>query len=346
MKLTDCFDRVFIVHLPHHELRKERLIRNLTETGIADPEKVQWVRAIYGDWCGVPGWFNAGGGAWGCLQSHLRIVQDAIMDGLTSYCVLEDDVVFHERSPEMLDRLMKYVPKDWGQIYFGGQHLKEPVPLDGNPSVYQCRNVNRTHAFALHQRAFRDFQMHIMNAPDYIGRKSWHIDHQLGIAHENRFWNTYAPAWWLAGQQDGDSSISGRNNPRFWWYSSLHSRKLPFVYIDADASPEVYSLLEGKVHFGNNLKSGTREDVGLDKCVNDPVALSIWLKMIAREALDRHLLPGIQHPLIHREDVLREWRAGLLPPTEPTLARNSGYSFSDSPESDPDFGEVITSLAG
>lgn len=241
------------------------------------------------------------------------------MDGLKSYCVLEDDVVFHERSPEMLDRLMKYVPKDWGQIYLGGQHLKEPVPLDGNPSVYRCRNVNRTHAFALHQRAFRDFQMHIMNAPDYIAHKAWHIDHQLGVAHENRLWETYAPSWWLAGQQDGDSSISGRNNPRFWWYASLHSRKLPFVHITPGAPPEMLSRMEGKVHFGNNLKPGTHEDIGLDKCVNDPVALSIWLKMIAREALDRHLLPGIQHPLISREDVLREWRAGLLPPAGPAL---------------------------
>lgn len=155
-------------------------------------------------------------------MSHLRIAQDAVHDKLASYCVLEDDVVFHPRAPEMFDPFMKELPPDWGQVYLGGQFLhREPEKL--SPWVVRPYNVNRTHAFALSRETVPRFQQHIMNASDYfelrageegtaaIDHNCFHIDHQLGRAHERREWNTYAPIWWLAGQHEGSSNVSGRD---------------------------------------------------------------------------------------------------------------------------------------
>lgn len=312
MQLTDFFDKVFIINLPFNEDRKERLGNHLDAFNLVSWEKVEWVRAISGELCSPPQWFEGGAGAWGCLQSHIRIAQDATMDGIESYCVLEDDVLFHSNSATLLRRLMSSVPSDWGQIYLGGQHLESPCPLDGNPFILKCANVNRTHAYALKRRAFAQFQQHVLNAADYMGKACWHIDHQLGLAHGRWEWPVYAPAWWLAGQEEGSSSICGQRTRRIWWHSQIYRNSIPFLYLDDVLSGEEMERLGQIAHFGNNLKPQTKEDVGLDACVESDEKMLEWLAMIGREALDYGLVPGIQHPAISRERVLRHWKAGLI----------------------------------
>lgn len=221
---------IFVINLPFKPDRRERISRHLVEMGLVrSAEEIRWVKAISGDWCWPPHWWRSGNGSWGCLMSHLRIVQDALMEGLESYLVLEDDAVFQPQALEMLERLMREVPQDWDQIYLGGQHLKPVEEVPGAPFVLRANNVNRTHGFILRRRAFARFQQHIMHAPDYIEHHRWHIDHQLGLAHERREWNVYAPAWWICGQEEGGSNISGRTNPRQWWHPQGYSRDLPLI---------------------------------------------------------------------------------------------------------------------
>jgi GR25 family glycosyltransferase involved in LPS biosynthesis len=87
-------------------------------------------------------------------MSHVRAVQDALLDGVDRLLLLEDDVVFHARAPQWLDRLMSEVPEDWDQLYLGGQHLKEAWPVKEKPFIWKARNVNRTHAYALQRRVY------------------------------------------------------------------------------------------------------------------------------------------------------------------------------------------------
>lgn len=308
--------------------RRERLERHLHDMGLARPGDLTWVRAISGDLCWPPPYFQAGGGAWGCLQSHLRVAQDATMDGLESYLVLEDDAVFDKRSSGLLQQIMAELPGDWGQLYLGGQHLKEPEPPPGTSVIYRCHNVNRTHAYALHKRAMARFQQHISHAPDYIARGSWHLDHQLGVAHERGEWPTYAPAWWLAGQEEGASNISGRRNPRLWWHLSRFSGGLPFIHVEPDCPREGLAKISEAVHFGNNLKPGSFEDIGLDACVQDEHALKKWLAMIAREAMDMGLLPGIQHQRIPIEQVAACWSAGAQPAASAEIEALLDYPYN------------------
>lgn len=167
-------------------------------------------------------------------MSHLRIVQDTIMGGLESYIVLEDDAVFQPWAVEMLARLLRGVPEDWDQLYLGGPHLKEPEPVAGKLFL-RCRNVNRTHGFLLRRRAFVKFQQHIMHAPDYLAHPGFHIDHQLGIAHERVDWKVYAPARWICGQEAGERNIGGRMNPRLCWHPGRYSRLLPYTLVPSAA---------------------------------------------------------------------------------------------------------------
>jgi GR25 family glycosyltransferase involved in LPS biosynthesis len=221
MKLEEAFDRVVVINLSFKTERRERLERHLEEVGIADPTKIKWERAVCGDFTPPPAWWGAGNGAWGCLMSHLRVGQDAVHDNVSSYCVLEDDVIFHPKAPEMLDCFMRELPRDWGQVYLGGQFLhREPERI--TPWVMRPYNVNRTHAFALSRNTISRYLQHIMHAPDYfevrayssggitVDQNCFHIDHQLGRAHERRDWNTYVPTWWLAGQEGGSSNIAAQ----------------------------------------------------------------------------------------------------------------------------------------
>lgn len=306
MQLTDAFERVIVLNLPFKTDRRARLERHLAETGICDPAKVKWERAICGDWTWAPTWWGGGNGAWGCLMSHVRVAQDAIHDSLSNYLVLEDDVYFHPRAGDMLTDLMRELPADWGQLYLGGQYLhQEPEMVPGTSHLMRPFNVNRTHAFALSKATMPRFLCHVMHAPDYFGytttKDGWpqlcsnhyHIDHQLGRAHERRDWPTYSPKWWLAGQDEGPSNVSGRVNPRMWWHWRSWGRKLPVIA--TEPGEELPPELARKLHFGNTLIPGTYLDVAV-KPRMEPGALVSFLHTIAGEAIEQWRLPAIQRP--------------------------------------------------
>jgi hypothetical protein len=229
-------------------------------------------------------------------MSHVRAVQDALLDGVDRLLLLEDDIFFHDRSPKWLERLMHDVPKDWDQIYLGGQHLKEATPLSGTPYIWRARNINRTHAYALHRRVFAKFLQHVLHAPDYIRRGAWHIDHQLGLAHERGDWRTYTPAWWLCAQEEGGSSISGKINPRMWWQPFIYAKQLPFVYF-----PHEGTAYEPSLHF---------ED-GFEEALKNNTMLQRWLDTAALNALNRYKLPAWRSTVPALERITAMWPAGV-----------------------------------
>ena len=162
-------------------------------------------------------------------MSHLRIAQDAAMDGLKNYLVFEDDAVLSSDFAERLPKVMAEVGEDWDMIYFGGQHLLkkgQPAKVEGMEEVIAPMNLNRTHCFAVNGRFFQNFGRHIMHAPSYIKReKAWHIDHQLGVLHQGAFTGEapfngikiYAVTPWIVGQAAGCSGISFKAFPERWF---------------------------------------------------------------------------------------------------------------------------------
>lgn len=284
---------------------------HLAELALFPPERVIWVRAVSGEICPPPVYFEAGGGAWGCLQSHLRIVQDAAMDGLENCLILEDDIIFQPNAKQLIERFLADLPSDWDQIYLGGQHLQPPESIAPDSAVLRGMNVNRTHAFALHNRVYQRFLRHVAHAPDYIRRGSWHLDHQLGSAHQRRQWNTYCPDWWIAGQSADSSNISGRRTFEMWWHPASYATNLPFVFVPADLARSHRDFLLAHLHLGWNLHEGTLTDTGLDKVASGYKGLGEWMEMIAREALDRQLLPGLCHPAISLSS-LQEQRDSVI----------------------------------
>ena len=220
--LTDWFDRVYVINCAHRPDRLEEAKKHLNETGMVDTEKVIYYPAIIGDWTTCPADWRSGRGAWGCLRSHQRIMEDVIhardengVPKLMNVLVLEDDVIFKEDSLEKLNEFMEDVPDDWGQIYLGGQHRRDPTPTD-SPNVIVGNSINRTHAYAVNQPNYTKFYRHISYARDYRGTDH-HIDHQLEKAHRRKDWKVYCPKEWVVGQRGGRSNINGKVNPTKFW---------------------------------------------------------------------------------------------------------------------------------
>ena len=241
----------------------------------------------------------------------------------------------------MLSAFMQEVPQDWGQVYLGGQFLhREPERI--SPWVLRPYNVNRTHAFALSKATIPRYLQHIMHAPDYfnvqiddkgttaLNHNGFHIDHQLGRAHERGDWKTYAPAWWLAGQEAGGSNISGHNNPRLWWHWRERGHHLPFYFLPPDSTDPQRAFFRRYLHPGNNTLGNTMIDVGLDKELNDE-DLTSWLKMIAGEAIELWKLPCFEVPAKQPDlstRVQKLWAPGLQEAEENSISRMADYPFS------------------
>lgn len=219
--LTDWFDRVYVINCAHRPDRLEETKQHLAETKMADVEKVIFYPAIVGDWTTVPADWRSGNGAWGCLRSHQRILEDImhVRDGdgfaLKNALIMEDDIIFVDDALQKFNEFIVEVPDDWGQIYLGGQHGGRKLPT-ASKHVIEGTSINRTHAYAINTSTIQHMYRHISYATDYRGTTK-HVDHQLEVAHRRGDWPVYCPKKWIVGQRAGSSNISGKINPTKFW---------------------------------------------------------------------------------------------------------------------------------
>jgi len=212
--LRSTFDAIYCVNLARRPDRWKSFME-----GVPDDwpfREVQRVNAIDGKKVPVPNWWSQGGGAWGCFRTHLRLIENALNEGINSILLLEDDAVFNANFSTDVAEFMTQVPDDWGMLYFGGQHLyvNQQPPKEVCPGVFRPFNVNRTHAFALRGETMAKVYQHISRIDWHKGN---HIDHHLGRFHQRREDPIYCPPEWLVGQAEGKSNISGRDLPQKFW---------------------------------------------------------------------------------------------------------------------------------
>ena len=101
-----------------------------------------------------PNWLDSPG-AYGCLRSHLEVVQEARRLGAPSVLIFEDDAAF---DPQLYEKFAKYfpqVPSDWDMLFFGANHMAAPVTVSEN--VVRITSANSTFTYALNHTVFDDF---------------------------------------------------------------------------------------------------------------------------------------------------------------------------------------------
>lgn len=117
--------KTVLINLKTRTDRLEQFKANQRLIGWPLPEP-EIFEAIRGDTVGVPSWFVSGGGAYGCRQSHLSILERAIMDGVPSLLIFEDDLVWRNTISDQLTTFLERVPQDHEILFLGGQHISGP----------------------------------------------------------------------------------------------------------------------------------------------------------------------------------------------------------------------------
>lgn len=161
--------------------------------------------------------------AWACMQSHVRAWRWSLNAGHDMNLFFEDDASPTESAAMLFDVLLCFSSPDYAEdiLYLGGQLLKtgKHKPARLHDGLYQCVNVNRLHAYAMHRSATERALSAVSDAIalGWPSRLRMHVDHLLGYYSEQCVLRSIAPSHWLFGQRAGRSDID-RNTwrERIW----------------------------------------------------------------------------------------------------------------------------------
>lgn len=289
---TTCagFGRVVVINLRRRVDRLSALQRQIAACDWPFPQPTVF-DAVDGQKLPVPYDWEAGEGAWGCMQSHRQVLERAIMDDVESLLVLEDDACFRPTFGQDVERFLAAVPDDWEGLMLGGQHYNSE-PRAVCPGVVRCTNCQRTHAYAVRGWLLKDLYQKWCSS-------SGHCDHVMGPFSAN--YHVYAPDPFLVGQDRSVSDINGAVNPRKFWTPPPDD--LPVVFLRAPRET-VAELRERGFHTGHDRDSQTDLDNGLIEIFSEPrepeeIArrLHDWIETIQWEvASDEGQLCTIWHP--------------------------------------------------
>lgn len=216
---TNYFDWIPVINLDKRPRRWDAFRRRLAAVEnwpFIEPERYS---GVDGNIVKCPKWFKAGPGHWGCAQSHIGILREAIDKGYNRILVMEDDVTFADNFSADVIKYLDKLPEDWDQAYLGGQHLKHkynPATVI-NSSVLRAYNINRTHCYALQSKFFEPLYGWLTDHDTWARFKGKPIDHYMGMLHELCINNIYAPKVWLAGQVAGISDTDGKVCDEHYW---------------------------------------------------------------------------------------------------------------------------------
>lgn len=152
MLLNQLFPHKVCINL---DRRPERWQRMQTEFALHGVEDVRRISAVDGSTVRLPANWRHTAGAYGCLLSHVAVVQQARERGQESVLIFEDDAVLDPEFEIKFASFMDQTPSDWDMLYFGALHNDEPVKVSDH--VFRISKANSTFAYALKHTVFDAF---------------------------------------------------------------------------------------------------------------------------------------------------------------------------------------------
>lgn len=101
-----------------------------------------------------PDWLDSSG-AYGCLRSHLDVIEKARKLGWPNVLIFEDDAALHPQLAENFKSYFAQVPSNWDMLHFGANHMAAPLEVSRN--VLRITSANSTFAYALNRSVFDSF---------------------------------------------------------------------------------------------------------------------------------------------------------------------------------------------
>lgn len=151
-EINRVFPHKVCINLDRRPDRWVEMQKKFERHGIRD---VRRFSALDGRQQAVPPEWTSTNGAYGCLLSHLNVVDEARRLGAPSVLIFEDDVVFDARFQENFRVYFDQLPRDWDMLHFGALHLDDPIEISRN--VHQIQRAYSTYAYALNHTVFDEF---------------------------------------------------------------------------------------------------------------------------------------------------------------------------------------------
>ena len=152
MSINEVFAHKFCINLDRRPERWEQMRSKFASCGI---KGVQRFAAIDGQQVAVPANWSDSPGAYGCLRSHLEIIEEARRLGAPSVLIFEDDAALDPQIQQKFKTYFQQVPSDWDMLHFGANHMAAPIPISEN--VVRITSANSTFAYALNHTVFDSF---------------------------------------------------------------------------------------------------------------------------------------------------------------------------------------------
>jgi len=207
------FDKIICINLDRRGDRWQSFIGSLRCQLLRGAQRFN---AIDGLKCKPPTWWIAGPGAWGCYRSHLMILEHCLNQKAKSVLIFEDDSVFVFDFQRKFKKFANELPHNWSMLYLGGEHLEKPHKI--TDEVYEAKNINRMHAYALRGEMIQTLYNHLCSVQ---WQRNVPIDHYVAQLHAEQGKGIYCPRRWLVGQSGGESDIAAKGiYPERFWPSS------------------------------------------------------------------------------------------------------------------------------
>lgn len=286
--------RIYLINLKSRTDRLEHFRQLQKDKGWPLQEPIIF-EAVRGDTVGVPHYFTQGGGAWGCLRSHVTCLERVLMDGLDSVLMMEDDATWKADAWQRLDQFFAAVPQPYDMLMLGGQHNRKATPV--NDECVKVVSCGRTHAYLLKGTKAIKSLLNLWYTTNV------HIDWAMSKWQND--WRVFAPTEFIFGQMGNNKSdISGRVDPPKYWSPP---RLSTIVHLDCPKEV-VQALRERGIHTGYWRCKETDHDNGLIKIAKQrtKAGLRQWLEVLLWEAnAVEDCTVGVWHPSITAEDMRR-----------------------------------------
>jgi glycosyl transferase family 25 len=152
MLLSQLFPHKICINLDRRPDRWRRMQAEFARHGIDD---VRRFPAVDGTTVVLPAHWDHTAGAYGCLLSHVNVIEEARALNAESVLIFEDDTIFDPEFTSKFASFIAEVPSNWDMLYFGALHKDEPVRLSEH--VYRITKANSTYAYALKRTVFDAF---------------------------------------------------------------------------------------------------------------------------------------------------------------------------------------------